>query len=295
MESKTGKKNSLGKVRKEPKFKSKNFLPTSLSDLDCKRNVKAGDKSIKLPMLGAIRLRGNNHSSRWPSEREILTFTIKKEPSGWYLLMVGDSSTKRIRNSSLKVGIDAGIVHTLTTSNGKHIDGPLPLNKNLIQLKKLQQKMARQKRGGSNWNKTLGKFKKVHELNRRCRKSFAQKMSTFLLRTYGEIAIEDLKIRDLVKSNSSKSGLNRSLMDVSLGQLFYILETKGRAYNRCIKRVNPAYTSQRCSLCGYTNSDNRSSQEKFKCLNCGNEMNADHNAAINILNSAWPTLDSLRG
>ena len=48
-------------------------------------------------------------------------------------------------------------------------------------------------------------------------------------------------------------------------------------------KVNPAYTSQTCSRCGYTHKANRPSQALFACQACGWALNADHNAAINIL------------
>ena len=46
--------------------------------------------------------------------------------------------------------------------------------------------------------------------------------------------------------------------------------------------VNPAYTSQTCSACGYVDRRNRPSQSRFKCLWCGREMHADLNAASNV-------------
>lgn len=46
--------------------------------------------------------------------------------------------------------------------------------------------------------------------------------------------------------------------------------------------VNPAYTSQTCSCCGYVDKRNRPSQGTFRCLWCGNTMHADVNAARNI-------------
>ncbi|MFK8040117.1 MAG: zinc ribbon domain-containing protein, partial [Rickettsiaceae bacterium] len=46
--------------------------------------------------------------------------------------------------------------------------------------------------------------------------------------------------------------------------------------------VNPRYTSQTCSNCGYNDSDNRLSQTKFECKACGHKENADINAAKNI-------------
>ena len=46
--------------------------------------------------------------------------------------------------------------------------------------------------------------------------------------------------------------------------------------------INPEYTSQRCSKCGYIDSENRKTQAQFICLKCGFEENADYNASQNI-------------
>lgn len=48
------------------------------------------------------------------------------------------------------------------------------------------------------------------------------------------------------------------------------------------EEINPAYTSQTCSACGYADKMNRSSQARFRCLWCGNTLHADCNAARNI-------------
>ncbi|WP_423782917.1 zinc ribbon domain-containing protein [Ferrimicrobium acidiphilum] len=47
--------------------------------------------------------------------------------------------------------------------------------------------------------------------------------------------------------------------------------------------INPAYTSLRCSKCGYTEQKNRKNQAIFCCLACGYTDNADVNAAKNII------------
>ena len=46
--------------------------------------------------------------------------------------------------------------------------------------------------------------------------------------------------------------------------------------------VDPAYTSQTCSSCGNIDKKSRNG-ESYTCLSCGIMMDADHNAAINIL------------
>jgi len=61
----------------------------------------------------------------------------------------------------------------------------------------------------------------------------------------------------------------------------YKAESKGVE----VKQINPEYTSQRCSKCGFTHEDNRphnNRQDEFECLKCGYEVHADYNAAKNI-------------
>jgi putative transposase len=192
------------------------------------------------------------------------------------------------------------VAHTLTTSSGKHIDGPKALAASLRKLERLQQQMARQDKGSANWRKTVEKIKGTHEKIRRTRKLFAHKATTYLLRTYGAVAIEDLKVANMVRRPApkpaedgsgaflpnqakAKGGLNRSMYDAGLGQLRVLLEAKGKELGRLVVAVDPKHTSQRCSACGHTAPENRQSQELFCCQACGHSENADVNAAKNIL------------
>ena len=49
--------------------------------------------------------------------------------------------------------------------------------------------------------------------------------------------------------------------------------------------VDPKFTSQKCSCCGYISKENRKSQSKFRCVKCNFRLNADLNASLNILNT----------
>ncbi|GHU19558.1 hypothetical protein FACS189472_09520 [Alphaproteobacteria bacterium] len=106
--------------------------------------------------------------------------------------------------------------------------------------------------------------------------------------------MEDLQVRNMSKSASgtvenpgknvrAKSGLNKSILDQGWfefrRQLEYKLVWKGGK----LILVPPQYTSQKCSCCGCIDRNNRKTQAEFSCQRCGLEMNADHNAAINIL------------
>lgn len=65
-----------------------------------------------------------------------------------------------------------------------------------------------------------------------------------------------------------------------------MLEYKAAEFGVWVVYIDPAYTSQRCSECGHTARNNRRSQSRFCCRECGYADNADVNAAKNIRNAA---------
>jgi len=71
-----------------------------------------------------------------------------------------------------------------------------------------------------------------------------------------------------------------------------MLEYKAKKYGKTFIRVDPKYTSQTCSECGYKHKDNRKTQSEFICMECGHSENADTNAAKNILEKAKKTIQN---
>ena len=108
------------------------------------------------------------------------------------------------------------------------------------------------------------------------------------------IVTEDLKVSNMSKSAAgtinqpgrnvrAKSGLNRAILDQGWFELRRQLEYKQVWRGGQVLAINPAYTSQQCSCCGYTAKANRETQSRFVCHECGYEVNADVNGARNIL------------
>ena len=104
------------------------------------------------------------------------------------------------------------------------------------------------------------------------------------------IRVEELNIRNMTRSAKgtvdapgknvrAKAGLNRGIQSSGWGLLVHRLEDKAPGR---VERVNPAYTSQRCSACGRVDAKSRESQAVFACTACGYACNADVNAARNI-------------
>jgi putative transposase len=91
-------------------------------------------------------------------------------------------------------------------------------------------------------------------------------------------AVENLDIR---KSKRKGRRFNTLLGSWSPSQLLGFIAYKAETGGKVVIGVNPRYTSQRCSRCGYTDRRNRHGL-RFKCLRCGFELHADLNAARNI-------------
>jgi transposase len=117
-----------------------------------------------------------------------------------------------------------------------------------------------------------------------------EKTSTDLARRFDLIRVEALKIRNMTRSAKGtreepgrrvrqKAGLNRSILAQGWGLLVARLEHKAPGR---VEKVNPAFTSQRCSVCGHVAADSRKSQALFVCVACHHMSNADVNAARNI-------------
>ena len=203
------------------------------------------------------------------------------------------------RNNNV-AGIDRGGVIPLATSDGKTMsfDKKL-LGKYESKKKHYQKKMGKarsraKKAGGKDCMhkvmqgcKYQSNKKKANKYARKIaayKYAWLQEMTTFLVRKYGVIILEDLKIKNMTrKGGKRKRGVNRSFLSSSPSMIASMLEYKTLANGKRLVYVPAYYTSQRCSECGYTNKKNRESQSIFLCQECSHKDNADVNAAKNIL------------
>jgi len=286
--------------RKSPRFKRRGDNRTLNDTQSGQAKVDGG--YIKLPKLGRLRVR--SLEDRWPAGVDVKSYRIKKEPSGYYLLLVGELPCEEFKPSTKVAGFDAGVVHVLNDDAGYHTDIPSPLKRRLKKIQRLSRKAARQKKGSANQQKTYAALALEHEKVRRDRKAWHHKLSTFAVRKYEGIAVEDLNLANMTrrpkaKPNAdgtgyepnmaaAKAGLNRSLLDAGIGGLYTMMASKAKAAGREFVRVNPVFTSQTCNACGVVDKASRRSQSEFVCVACGHANNADTNAARNIRDTAFP-------
>ena len=83
--------------------------------------------------------------------------------------------------------------------------------------------------------------------------------------------------------------LAKAIANVGWGMLDTFLEYKSQKKGKLYKKINPAYTTQKCSGCGNI-VEKDLSVRIHKCDKCGLEIDRDVNAAINILNEGLKQL-----
>ncbi len=186
------------------------------------------------------------------------------------------------------VGIDVGLNHFYTDSDGNKVENPRFLRKAEKALKRAQKRVSRRTKGSKNRLKAIKQLGRTHLKVSRRRKDFAVKTARALVQSADLVAIEDLKVRNMVKNHH----LAKSISDASWTLFRQWLEYFGKVFDVPVIAVAPHYTSQECSNCGQEVKKTLSTRT-HKCSHCGYVDCRDTNAAINILMKALQGLAQL--
>jgi len=175
------------------------------------------------------------------------------------------------------IGIDVGLNHFYTDSDGETVPNPHYLRKSEKALKRLQKRVSRKNKGSSNRKKAIEKLGRKHMKVSRQRKDFAIKTAPGAVKSSDFVAYEELQVKNMVKNHK----LAKSISDAARSQFAEWLQYFGKIYGKTVIAVGPQYTSQDCSNCG--NLVKKTLSTRTHICGCGTILDRDHNAAKNIL------------
>lgn len=255
--------------------------------------------------IGRIRVRWH----RLP-DGEPRTLRVVNEAGKWYACIVlkQGESIQPVPTGNI-IGIDVGLSHLLATSDGEFYENPKFVYAAHDKLAELQRKLDRQIRANnptcfnedgtwkegariyawsSGMKETKRRIQKLQLKISRQRRYEIDIIANWLTLHYDVIAIEDLKIKNMVQHPT----LARSILDAGWGTFRARLEQKAKERGKVVIAVDAKYTSRLCCRCGkhvVRTEQNWLSQRWVTC-DCGMSLDRDHNAAINIKNRAVQVL-----
>lgn len=234
-------------------------------------------KPVRVPL--ALYRRAKETIAQYP--KLCTGVTLNKRHGQWYATLVVEKPNRKPDSKGEVVGVDIGMAAIGTTSTGEQygqVSNALArrVNQQATSLARKQKLNACLKRKGL----------PVVGLNNRKVEAFARNAIGRALNelvaslpTYAPVALERLNVKDMrFKSRLMNRRLRASQLGYIKDKLRFKLDEHGIRY----RSVQPAYTSQQCSRCGFVSELNRKSQAEFICQQCGFVCHADVNAAQNI-------------
>ena len=274
-----------------PRFKRKSDGCDSIRLVQFDKYCRVEGNRVKLPNgIGFVKFRKSQDIIG-----VIKNTTISKKSGHWYVSFGTEHEVETPHHpSNTAIGIDLGVSKLVTGSNGQCFKPKSSFKANQGELAKLQRQLSRKVLFSNNWKKQNRKIQKLHHHIANIRHDYLHKITTDISKNHAMIVCEDLKIANMSKSASgtlenkgrnvrAKSGLNKSILDQGWGMALTMLEYKQQWQGGLLIQVNPRFTSQTCFECKHVAKENRRTQAKFECVECGYIANADVNAARNIL------------
>jgi len=283
-------KNFFAKRAMFPRFKKKG-QGNSFRYPDPKQfKIDQASSRLFLPKLGWMRYRNS-----WDVLGNARNITVTQSGGKWYAsIQTARKVEQPVPTATGAVGIDMGIVRFATLSDGSYV---VPLNsfrKHEARLRRYQRRMSRKVKFSNNWNKAKDRVQRIYARIGNARHDYLHKATTTISKNHAMVCIEDLQVRNMSRSAAgstetpgknvrAKSGLNKSILDQGWFEFRHQLKYKLNWNGGMLIAVPPQCTSRTCPVCGHVSADNRHTQARFACVECGFEEHADVVGAINIL------------
>lgn len=268
-----------------PKFKSKKDNKQSCRfELGAisKKNIYT-DYKLSLANIKNVKFKCSKKYAEYLQKHKanIRQATLTKLPCGEYYLsiLVDGDLIHKVKESHHTIGIDLGIKDFVVTSEGEIFEN-LHFKKNASKkLIRLQKQLSRKQNGSNNRNKARIKLAKAYKRITDKKQYYLHQISNYLIDENQVICMEDLNVSGILKNHK----LAGSIQEMSFYEFKRMLEYKSKWYGRKLIFVDRFYPSSKtCNSCGYVNKKLKLSDRQWVCPDCGEIIERDYNAALNI-------------
>ena len=274
-----------------PKFKSKHRSRKSYTTNVVNGNIRFEEGRLRLPKAGLIKIRRHREA---PEGYILKSVTVSMDPSGKYyaslLYEPPASENQTARENTVDaghpqeargqeiLGIDFAMRGMAVFSDGSRAEYPMYYREAQDRLAREQRKLSHCKKGSRNYGKQKKILARCYEKVRNQRKDYLHKLSRRIADQYDAAAVEDIDMKAM--SRCLKFG--KSVMDDSFGMFRSMLGYKLSDRGKVLVRVGRFFpSSKKCSCCGKVKEELRLDERIYRC-GCGNCMDRDVNAAVNI-------------
>lgn len=262
-----------------PKFKSKHRDKKSYTTNCVNNNIRIEDKYLVLPKLGKVRIKQHRPI---PNDYKLKSCTISQTPTGKYFAAILFKYEEQIQLKPIEkiVGLDFSMTELFVSSDGEFAHYPRYYRRSLDRLKKQQRKLSKCNRNSKNYRKQKYKVSIIHEQIANQRRDFLHKKSKQIANAYDLVAVEDLNMKAMQQALNFGKSVSDNAWGSFLSYLAYKLSQAGKYFVK-IDKWFPS--SKQCSVCGSIKDKLLLSERTYVC-DCGNVLNRDINAALNIRN-----------
>ncbi len=256
-----------------PRFKGRDRFD-SIEYKEHGTGIRLTGNRLYVQHVGTIRVKVHR-----PHQGTIKTATLKHEAGNWFVILSCDLGDVKVETNGLpSVGVDVGLEHFLTTSDGEHVANPRFLKAELPELRRRSRALSRKKKGGKNRRKSRVQVARLHARVANVRREFHHQTALKLVRRFGLVAVERLNVQGMLRNHR----LARSIADAAWSAFLLLLRAKAESAGCAVVEVDCRGTSQECSGCGAEVRKDLSVRT-HECPHCGLVLQRDVNAARNIL------------
>lgn len=269
-----------------PRFKSKHRNQNRYTTNVVNGNIVLAEGRLKLPKLGKVRIRQHREI---PDGYRLKSVTVSREPSGRYYASLlyeydpGESQAGKHSYGQAKIlGIDYAMHGMTLFSDGLTAAYPGYLRQAEEKLAREQRKLSHCEKGSRNYGKQKRKVALCHEKVKNQRKDYIHKLTRKIADEYDAVGVENIDM----KAMSRCLHFGKSVMDNGYGMFRDILGYKLEEQGKRLVKVDRFFpSSKKCCKCGKVKKELKLSERIYRC-ECGNVMDRDKNAAINIREEA---------